>query len=279
MSSRGSNVNKEHGATRAAIAETQKMVRELVSKPDKQITAYACKIDDASAPILDSKHVNFPGLKTVVEVVEGDTFDEAIKLSRLPPSTNQKPVCVLNFANATTAGGGWLQGRRAQEEQLFYRSTLSASLVQKRMRLYPMGTLEGIYSPKVYIFRENVESNYQFMEQHALVSVISMAAEENPPLSNDGSKYASSATGDTMRMKMRLILRAAGQMNHRRLALGAIGCGAFRHPPQEVANCWKTVLQESEFKGWFERIWFIIKDHQEPPNTPVFKVILHNLAM
>jgi hypothetical protein len=40
----------------------------------------------------------------------------------------------------------------------------------------------------------------------------------------------------------------------------AIGCGAFLHPAQEVADCWYEVLMNPEFKGWFEMIYFVIKD-------------------
>ncbi|KAJ5138614.1 uncharacterized protein N7515_003462 [Penicillium bovifimosum] len=247
-----SNVNEDYGATPDAIAET---------------------MHKKSAPSLDPKDPRFPKLKTVVQVVKGDTFDRAIEMS----GKNRGPVCVLNFANAKTAGGGWLKGKSAQEEQLFYRSTLSASLVEKRARLYPMGEMEGIYSPQVFIFRKNVESNYEMMDHFVVVSVVSMAAQYKPPLT-DGV-YKSEATRDLMRKKMRLILRAAGQMRHRHLALGALGCGAYGHPPREVANCWKTVLQESEFSGWFERIWFIIKDARKPVNFPTFKKILHGLAM
>jgi uncharacterized protein (TIGR02452 family) len=275
--SEGGNVNRLAAATPAQIAETQRMTWQIKSNPETQMTAYACKIDNVCAPILESRHVNFPNLTTVVEVVAGDTFDRAIDLSRILPSRNHKPVCVLNFANARIAGGGWLGGSPAQEEQLFYRSTLSASLVQTRERLYPMGELEGIYSPLVYIFRENVESHYQFMKRSAVVSVISMAAEH---LKQKDTKYQNPATRDTMKRKMRIILRAAGQMHHRRLALGALGCGAFHHPAQEVANCWKGVLQEPEFKGWFERIWFIIRDAKGKENNfAIFKPILHNLVM
>lgn len=52
-----------------------------------------------------------------------------------------------------------------------------------------------------------------------------------------------------MEDNMRSILRVAGIHRRTRLMLGALGCGAFRHPAGEVVSCWVRVLQEKEFKG------------------------------
>ncbi|GAB1203964.1 hypothetical protein APSETT445_002609 [Aspergillus pseudonomiae] len=60
--------------------------------------------------------------------------------------------------------------------------------------------------------------------------------------------------------KMRVILRIAAYNKHRKLVLGAFGCGAFDNPKEEVANCWAEVLQEPEFQGWWESIVSTIDD-------------------
>lgn len=75
-----------------------------------------------------------------------------------------------------------------------------------------------------------------------------------------------------------MVLRVAASNLHRRLILGAIGCGAFGHPPREVAECWKTVLQENEFKGWFDGITFAVYDRGEG-NYQIFYSLLHNLEI
>ena len=71
--------------------------------------------------------------------------------------------------------------------------------------------------------------------------------------------------------KMRLCLRMAARKGHTMLVLGAIGCGAFRNPPQEIANCWLEVLGETEFAGgWFKEIWFAVYDKRREGNFEIF---------
>jgi uncharacterized protein (TIGR02452 family) len=56
------------------------------------------------------------------------------------------------------------------------------------------------------------------------------------------------------------------------LVLGAIGCGAFRNPPQEVADCWLEVLSEAEFAGgWFKEIHFAVFDRRNEGNFEIFR--------
>ncbi|KAL2262407.1 hypothetical protein VTK26DRAFT_1456 [Humicola hyalothermophila] len=71
--------------------------------------------------------------------------------------------------------------------------------------------------------------------------------------------------------KMRLCLRMAATNGHTMLVLGAIGCGAFRNPPREIARCWWEVLSESEFAGgWFKEIWFAVYDKRNEGNFEIF---------
>ncbi len=64
----------------------------------------------------------------------------------------------------------------------------------------------------------------------------------------------------------------AGTKGHTMLVLGAIGCGAFRNPPEEVVRCWQEVLNEAEFAGgWFKEIWFAVYDRRNEGNFEIFK--------
>ncbi|KAH6632848.1 hypothetical protein F5144DRAFT_490992 [Chaetomium tenue] len=84
--------------------------------------------------------------------------------------------------------------------------------------------------------------------------------------------FADPAARELTKDKMRLCLRMAGAKGHTMLVLGAIGCGAFRNPPEEVAKCWMEVLSEVEFAGgWFKEIWFAVYDLRNEGNFEIFK--------
>ena len=239
------------------------------------------KVTKDNVSPLDSKMEEYQDLSTRVMVVPGDTYDVALALHNardLMGHADPMPVCVLNFANAITIGGGWRNGAPAQEEQLCYRSTLSETLLP---RLYPMGDEECIYSPHVIIFRENEKRGYSYMWSNKRdplpqVSVISMAAQKHP-VTTKADKYRKDADRKLMKDKMRMILRTAGHNRHQLLVLGALGCGAFGHPAQGVADCWKEVLDEVEFQGFFNLIVFAIYDtgKNKKDNYNIFRATLH----
>ncbi|KGO78523.1 protein of unknown function DUF2263 [Penicillium italicum] len=280
---KGKGVNKPQlMAMKKVISTTKQATIEILSRSELEGTRFGYIVNKWTAPVLDPNSNEYPNLTTVVRVLQGDTYDRALEMHDTGSTSDRMPVCVLNFANAYRPGGGWLNGARAQEEQLCYRSTLIDTL---QTRFYPMGDLEGLYSPNVIVFRKSVENEYSFMsaedELHLnpTVSVISMAARSQPKLTADGSTYVDSAQRYLMIAKMQLILRTAAHNNHRRLVLGALGCGAFSHPTEEVADCWYKVLMKKEFKGWFERINFVIRDSPSENNLKIFREALDGLSM
>ncbi|KAJ5597726.1 hypothetical protein N7537_007810 [Penicillium hordei] len=272
---KGKGANKpEYISMKKVITTTKQATMEILSRTELEGTRFGYMGNRWTSPVLDPNSVEYPNVDTVVRVVAGDTYGHALEMQNTGSTTDHMPVCVLNFANAGKPGGGWLNGARAQEEQLCYRSTLIDTL---HTRFYPMDDLECLYSPNVIVFRKSLDNAYSFMlgdEQLHLnptVSVISMAARSQPKLTADKSTYMEIAQRYLMIAKMQLILRTAANNNHRRLVLGAIGCGAFRHPTQEVADCWYEVLMKKEFKGWFERIYFAVRDAPKEKNIEIFK--------
>ncbi|KAI9932948.1 hypothetical protein ASPWEDRAFT_166602 [Aspergillus wentii DTO 134E9] len=229
---------------------------------------------------------------TTVKVVNGDSFDVAINLansSLIYGTRDAKPVCVLNMANQWRAGGGWLNGAIAQEEELCYRSSLSFTL---KLRYYPLGDFDAVYSPTVVVFRDNFQRGHRLMDIKKpdylpVVSVVSVAALQGPELdlSFTPPRYKHNTDRDFMKSKMRVILRVAAYKKHRRLVLGAFGCGAFFNPKHEVADCWAEVLKEKEFKGWWEHIVFAVIDDSargaaaENGNLSVFQNKLDGLQV
>lgn len=215
---------------------------------------------------------NCPNLgKTQVRVLNIDTLDAAIRLSSLTTSTvahsSTPPVLVLNMANAKYGGGGWLKGAIAQEEAICYRSSLAFTL---KKRYYPVPERAAIYSPTVVVIRESLSKGHRLLDlshpgRLPVVSVVSVAAIRDPSVERclgDGEIiYRNGDDRDLMRSKIRMILRIAAAKGHRKLVLGALGCGAFGNPRGEVMKLWKELLTELEFSGgWWEDVVFAVLD-------------------
>ncbi|RYP20009.1 hypothetical protein DL767_009544 [Monosporascus sp. MG133] len=206
-------------------------------------------------------------------------------------------VAVLNLASERTPGGGWLSGAVAQEEALCYRSSLSLSL---HRAYYPLAPRSAVYTRDVVVVRSSMGSGHRLLlqtpltpQQLPVVSVVSVAGVRKPEVdevaaaTGDGGgrgqrpraermfRYA--ADRDLTRDKMRLALRVAAAEGHELLVLGALGCGAFGGPPDDVARCWLDVLEEPEFAGgWFREVWFAVLDKDKHPggNFDVFERVL-----
>jgi uncharacterized protein (TIGR02452 family) len=189
---------------------------------------------------------------------------------------------VLNFASAGHPGGGVQTGARAQEETICRRSTLTRSIFSMDAKYasqygyplfdgnhYPLTTsldFSMIYSPEVTVFR-GAGQDYTLMEQPFNIAVITNAAlnlrgRHSMRLTPDG--HMPDEAKDITRNKIRAILRVGLVKGHDSLVLGAFGCGAFCNPPQEMAQLFKEVMEESEFKDRYRLILFaILSDHND----------------
>ncbi|MDE6291549.1 MAG: TIGR02452 family protein, partial [Muribaculaceae bacterium] len=88
--------------------------------------------------------------------------------------------------------------------------------------------------------------------------------------SEDGSKARSDDLIDGIKNKMRTVFRIGLRHGHDSLVLGAWGCGAFCNPPEHIAELFKEVLEETEFRDKYREIIFsIIDDHNSRrPHNP-----------
>lgn len=202
-------------------------------------------------------------------MLNSDTIDAALSLFFSSPSNAAKSVLILNMANAYHSGGGWLRGALAQEEALCYRSSLSFTL---KTRFYAIPEAGGIYSPTVVVIRESMANGHGLLDLSKpddlpVVSAVSVAAINGPKIAKDPSgreAYKEAKDRDTMKEKMRVVLRIAAVNRHRELVLGALGCGAFGNPRGEVVECWKEVFAEAEFQGgWWEAVVFAVMEPGE----------------
>jgi uncharacterized protein (TIGR02452 family) len=282
-----------HAARRAALAETAKETRLILPDILKELPNVQASKSEAlyldSLPSLRPADCpkRTPSGKTAIKIVNEDSFNAAIKLaSTAGGQASAGRVAVLNMASYAHPGGGWLKGASAQEEALCYRSSLSLSL---HKRYYPFRQLQGIYTPDVVIIRSDFPSGHKLLMPDVkatdlpVVSVLSVAALRCPATAKDPdgkTTYARPSDRDLTKSKMRLCLRMAGARGHELLVLGALGCGAFKNPPEEVATCWKEVFAEPEFQGgWWREVQFAVFDRKNEGTFEVFEKVLGGLEV
>lgn len=223
-----------------------------------------------------------PPPTTKISVNEIDCVDAAIALAG---TYGPSRVAVLNMANEWNCGGGWERTGGSQEEYLFRRTSLAASLWPRRRVdddrwslgsrtmgravnaagvpdvFYPFTECAAILSPNVDVISDG-SCRYVDAATRALdparfpmaLGVISIAAQDLRPRSyNRGVHFDPELT----KQKFRSLLSVAAANNYRALVLGAIGCGAFKNPPALVAAIFKDLLN-GEFKDVFDEVVFAV---------------------
>jgi uncharacterized protein (TIGR02452 family) len=199
---------------------------------------------------------------------------DCIETAKILLDAGQNP-CVLNLASRQNPGGGVLGGAGAQEENIFRRSNLFTSLYQfapyaedygikKSKYSYPLDrNTGGIYSGNITIFRGSEKNGYCLLKKPFTASFVTVPAINRPELiKKDNNYYIAESFVEPTKEKIRTILRIAGKYNHECLILGAFGCGAFKNPPNHMAELFRGVFFEEEFKGKFKNIVFsIFEDH------------------
>lgn len=171
-------------------------------------------------------------------------------------------ACVLNFASATTPGGGFKNGSVAQEESLARVSGLYYSLI-KFEEIYKGSWSDTKYYKDYYIYSPNVpfikdDNGNRISEKY--ITVISSAAVNLNKFENiheDVEYYIE----HVMRKRINDILRIAIENCERNIVLGAYGCGVFKNDSSKVASYFKDSL--TRYAKYFDNIVFAIYD-----NTP-----------
>lgn len=212
-----------------------------------------------------------------ITVTKSRTFEAAMRLDKEHVG---KKIAVLNFASATTPGGGVVGGASAQEECLCRCSTLYPSIDRRWLRdkYYnvnrtahnPLYTDAIIYSPNVIICKTDEDFPVRMNDTDFVsVDVITCAA---PNLSHV-EEVSSDELFDIHLRRARHILQVAAANGVDVLVLGAFGCGAFSNPPKVVATAYKIMLEE--FREFFDAIEFAIYCRDfEMENYTVFNEVM-----
>lgn len=192
------------------------------------------------------------------------------EMTRRLVAMGHRPL-VLNMANRYDRGGAVLRGARAQEETLCRQSDLYKGLEKVH---YPLPELGGAAVRGVQFFRDD---EYNYVEP--IVADVFTSAAYNNNLAHgrgfdrpvDDAVYLANT-----KEKMRTMLRWGIQNGNRVLNLSAFGCGAFRNDPNVVANAYREVFNEPEFRGAFDVVAFGIFDPPgaQHPNAPIFRNVI-----
>lgn len=185
-----------------------------------------------------------------IEVCNETTLQAAFRLFQ----QGENPLA-LNFANGIHPGGGFLNGSRAQEENLCRSSGLYAALQGDKMYEVHKQRSEAdstdwiIYSPDVPVFRSD---DGRELEQPWPLSFFTCAA----PVA-----YAIGLSRARKLLKQRIqrVLAAAEAYGFRSLVLGAWGCGAFGNDPYTTAEDFRSSIT-GKFCGSFDHIVFAVTD-------------------
>jgi uncharacterized protein (TIGR02452 family) len=176
----------------------------------------------------------------------------------------------LNFASAHRPGGGFLNGARAQEESLARSSTLYETL--EGQGFYDFNSRSGglytdamVYSPTVYVFRDDTGALLDEPWEGAFIT--------SPAVNVSSGIRDPGLVQGTMYERARKVMALAYAKGHRRLVLGAWGCGVFGNDPGTIAGIFRAHLQ-GEYRGAFEAVTFAISGgHALPEFQRVFSAV------
>jgi len=212
---------------------------------------------------LNPKPSQLPAIEVTHETTQ-------IAARRLVESESVADLVMLNFASARNAGGGFINGAKAQEEDLCRCSGLYPCLISQhgyyeanRKNESAIYTDHLIYSPNVPWFRTRSRD-----DPHTLF----LASVITAPAPNAGVVLSREADAlpkieAALRRRAGLVLGVAAGNGHRTVLLGAWGCGVFRNDPALVADAFGKWLESDKFAGAFDRAVFAIYDRSKDQAT------------
>ncbi len=209
--------------TKVAKAHTKKMAEKYAKEIEDSIKN--THRYDGNLKILEGKH---DITDVTMEVYRGDSVSAALDLCEAG-----KKTAVLNFASYKYAGGGFMNGSRAQEECLCHESFLYNVLSAFEDSYYVPNRTDlnkalykdkALYSPNIRFVRN---------EREAVCDVLTCAA---PNYSTAKKHVTLAENNQALRYRVRFILEIAKRENVDTFILGAWGCGVFEQDPKTLAQ-------------------------------------------
>ncbi len=182
--------------------------------------------------------------QTLISVLNEDVLSVAQILSE----SGELDPLVLNLASFTQFLGGVANGAMAQEEELGRRTNYFKTDSEK---FYPFKKMETIYTPNVTVIKN---PNYELISKPFTVAMIAAAAIKYPELMPDG-KF-NDWDYQVMCNTIDNIFKVAILKKHDVLVLGALGCGVFKCPAENVVKIFNIYLEK--YNGCFKIIIFTV---------------------
>jgi uncharacterized protein (TIGR02452 family) len=197
-----------------------------------------------------------PATDTLIEVTGESSLEAARRLGTA--------TAVLNFASARNPGGGYLNGAQAQEEALCRASALYTCLLRApefydhhRTHRDPFYTDRVIHSPAVPVFRDD---RGRLLDEPFTAGFLTAAA-PNAGVVRRTMPDRVAELPHALATRAERVLETAAAHGHRRLVLGAWGCGVFQNDPAQVAGAFRGLLGPGgRFAGAFEHVVFGVLD-------------------
>jgi uncharacterized protein (TIGR02452 family) len=227
---------------------------DLAAARDAAVAGTRLHLPDESLPA-----AKLAGLTATIEVTNETTVEAGRRLGT---------AAALVFASARNPGGGFLRGAKAQEEDIARASALHACLVtvadfyaHHRADADLRYSDRVIYSPAVPVFRSD---DGGLLDAAYPLSFITAAAPNLRAILDNRPELADTVP-EAVRVRAERVLRVAAAHGHRRLVLGAWGCGVFGNDPAVVARGFADALRAVDA---FDAVTFAVLDRA--PGTPTY---------
>ncbi|NYI06832.1 TIGR02452 family protein [Allostreptomyces psammosilenae] len=194
------------------------------------------------------------------------TGEDSLRAARRLDASGARNIAVLNFASARNPGGGYVNGAKAQEEDVCRGALLHPCLLRApdyyeahRAVRDPFYSHRVIHSPRVPVHRA---ADGTLLAQPPLVSFLTWPAPNAGVIARQLPERVHEVP-DVLRQRAARVLAVAAHHGARQLVLGAWGCGVFRNDPRQVAAAFAEHLGPGSggaFEGRFEHVVFAVLD-------------------
>jgi len=185
-----------------------------------------------------------------------------------------KNVVLLNFANRHNPGGGYLNGARAQEEDLCRCfPQLYPSLMKTEK--YPFDLRDVICTDPCLCMRDSNSETYKFLDKSEFKSFYFVTAAA-PNIRYGGEYFDPEKTSLTIdNILLAPILKPNFIKKEKPcLILGAWGCGAFGNDPVEIAKLMKNEIMK--YGGHYSLIIFAVPSFKDRHNFDTFQNVFQS---